>query len=275
MRLLRSAAPRVGRPEVRCTSTSKTVTASSRICTLAAMGSSAADLTSRLLRRERLIVGGSVALLVALSWAFLMRGAGMGAMAPPLGALILMWWLMMVAMMLPSATPAVLLYARIREQRGADGAVVQPWVFVLGYLAVWLIFSIVAATVQLVLARATMGLSDPRVAGAVLISAGLYQLSSLKSACLQQCRSPAEFLSRNWRPGASGAMRLGVLHGTYCVGCCWMLMALLFVGGVMNFAWIAVLALIVGVEKLVPRGEWIGRAAGVALIAWGVVRIAL
>src|SRR5205823_4167802 len=92
-------------------------------------------------------------------------------------------------------------------------------------------------------------------------------------ACLNQCRSPAEFLSRNWRPGAAGAMRLGILHGTYCVGCCWMLMALLFIGGLMNFAWIAALTLIVGTEKLVPRGNLVGRAVGVALIAWGLALI--
>jgi predicted metal-binding membrane protein len=205
-----------------------------------------------------------------------MRGAGMpdsmAAMPPPLPALVAMWWLMMVAMMLPSAAPAILLYARVREQRGASGPVVQPWIFLVGYLAVWLLFSIIAAATQRLIAPETL-LLDRRVAGGVLIVAGLYQLSPLKRACLNQCRSPAEFLSRNWQPGAGGAMRLGVLHGTYCVGCCWMLMTLLFVGGVMNFAWIAGLTLIVGVEKLIPRGDLIGRAAGAALVAWGLVRI--
>jgi predicted metal-binding membrane protein len=244
------------------------------------MGSSAprADLTSRLLRHERLIVGVSIALLIALSWAFLMRGAGlpdaMAGMSPPLPALALMWWLMMVAMMLPSAAPAILLYARVRDQRGAGGPVVQPWIFLAGYLAVWLLFSIIAAATQRLIAP-EMLLLDRRVASAVLIAAGLYQLSPLKRACLNQCRSPAEFLSRNWRVGATGAIRLGVLHGAYCVGCCWTLMALLVVGGVMNFAWIAALTLIVGIEKLVPRGDLVGRGAGVALIAWGAVRFFL
>jgi predicted metal-binding membrane protein len=107
----------------------------------------------------------------------------------------------------------------------------------------------------------------------VIVAAGIYQLSPVKNACLRRCRSPVQFLTRHWRPGAPGALRLGALHGAHCVGCCWMLMALLFVGGVMNFAWIALLTLIVGVEKLVPGGEWIGRAAGVALIAWGGVRL--
>ena len=237
------------------------------------MVSSAADLTSRILRHERLIVAGAIALLIALCWWFLTNGAGMSSMQPPLSALTLMWWLMMVAMMLPSATPAVLLYARVRERRHAAGAVVQPWIFLLGYLAVWLLFSIVAAGAQRLIAGPAMSLDNRVFASAVLIAVGVYQLSPLKSACLSQCRSPAQFLNRNWRPGPIGAVRLGILHGAYCVGCCGFLMALLFVGGVMNFAWIAALTLIVGIEKLVPRGDLIGRAAGVALIGWGAVRL--
>ena len=235
------------------------------------MASSAADLTSRTLRHERLIVAGGIALLVAMSWWFLAIGGGMGAMEPPFGALVLMWWLMMVAMMLPSAAPAILLYARVREQRRAEGAVVQAWIFGLGYVAVWLAFSIAAAGVQRMAEGPAMTL-DRIFGSALLILVGLYQLSPLKSACLRQCRSPVEFLTRHWRAGVSGAVRLGVLHGAYCVGCCWMLMALLFVGGVMNFAWIAALTLIVGIEKLVPRGDVVGRAAGVALVLWGAMR---
>ena len=236
------------------------------------------DLTSRILRHERLVVAGGIALLVALSWWFLASGAGMDhgmampGMQPPLTALIVMWWLMMVAMMLPSAAPAVLLYGRVRAIRG-DASVADSWVFLAGYLGVWLLFSIVAACAQWLFAGPSMALGDQRLASALLILAGLYQLSPLKGACLRECRSPAQFISRHWRPGAWGAVRLGVLHGGYCVGCCWLLMALLFVGGVMNFAWIAALTLIVGVEKLVPGGEWIGRAAGLALIAWGAARL--
>jgi len=241
--------------------------------------SSATDLTGRILRHERAIVGFGIALLVALSWAFLASGAGMGddmgmpAMQPPLSALVAMWWLMMVAMMLPSAAPAVLLYGRVREMRGGDAAIAQSWVFLAGYLGVWLLFSIMAATAQSLLTGAAMALRDPRAASTVLILAGLYQLSPLKSACLRQCRSPAQFLSRHWSPGVAGAIRLGMLHGAYCVGCCWLLMALLFVGGVMNFAWIAALTLIVGIEKLALRGDLFGRAAGIGLIAWGLARL--
>jgi len=239
------------------------------------------DSTSLVLRHERLIVLAAIGLLVAASWWFLLTGAGLDhgmdgmVMAPPpFGALVLMWSLMMVAMMLPSAAPAILLYARVRAIRGGDADVARSWVFLAGYLAVWLLFAIVAALAQSLLAGSSMALDGEIAPAVLLIAAGLYQLSPLKSACLQQCRSPAQFISRHWRPGVTGALRLGMLHGAYCVGCCWLLMALLFVGGVMNFAWIAALTLIIGIEKLVPRGEWLGRAAGVALIGWGIVRLA-
>jgi predicted metal-binding membrane protein len=107
------------------------------------------------------------------------------------------------------------------------------------------------------------------LSGAVLIAAGLYQLSPLKNICLAHCRTPTSFLSRHWRPHAPGAIRLGAMHGAYCVGCCWMLMALLFVGGVLNLTWIAPLAILVLIEKALPMGHWVGRAVGIALIGWG------
>ena len=241
--------------------------------------SSAPDPTSRLLSYDRAIVAGGIASLVALSWLYLFSGAGMDAgmhsmRSPPLSALVVMWWLMMVAMMLPSAAPAILLYGRVREIRGDDAAVAPTWIFLGAYLAAWLLFSIAAASAQYALIGSSMALESPLGTSALLIAAGLYQLSPIKSSCLAQCRAPAQFLSRHWRPGTRGSVRLGVIHGAYCIGCCWMLMALLFVGGVMNFAWIAGLTLIVGIEKLVPRGDLIGRAAGVALISWGIVRLA-
>jgi predicted metal-binding membrane protein len=245
------------------------------------MGSSAADLTSRILRHERALVAFSVVALAALAWWYLLTraaigdSAGMGAMsAPPPGALILMWWLMMVAMMLPSAAPAILLYSRVRDMRNGDSAIAQTWIFVAGYLLVWLLFSVAAALVQGLLASPSMALSNRFAQGAVLLAAGLYQLSPLKFACVRQCRSPAEFLNRHWRPGWNGAVRLGLRHGAYCLGCCWMLMALLFVGGVMNLLWIVGLTLIVAIEKLAPRGPLIGRAAGLAITAWGMLKLA-
>jgi predicted metal-binding membrane protein len=245
------------------------------------MGSSAPppELTSRILRHERALIGVALAGLAALGWWYVATRAaidGAPAMpmaATPLGGLVVMWWLMMVAMMLPSAAPAILLYARVRQQN-APKAVTRTWVFVGGYLGVWFLFSVAAAIAQHLLTGASMALGNRTAAGAVLIAAGLYQLSPLKSACVTQCRSPAAFLSRHWRPGWTGAVRLGLLHGAYCLGCCWMLMALLFVGGVMNLLWVVGLTLIVAIEKLAPRGPLIGRAAGMALIAWGVLKLA-
>jgi predicted metal-binding membrane protein len=193
----------------------------------------------------------------------------MPGMQPPLTALMLMWWLMMLAMMLPSAAPAILLYSRVRQVRGDDPQIAPTWLFFAAYLFVWLLFSVGAASLQHVLAGPSMALEQRSAAAILLIAAGAYQLSPLKAACLRECRSPAQFISRHWQPGIRGALRLGSLHGAYCLGCCWALMALLFVGGVMNFAWIAGLTVIVGIEKLASRGDLIGRAVGAGLIVWG------
>jgi predicted metal-binding membrane protein len=231
-----------------------------------------------LLRRERLIVAVGVGLLALLSWWFVVAGAGMpDSMAqrpPPFGALVLMWWLMMMAMMLPSAAPAILLYARVRQAWNDGPGIAQTWIFLCGYVAVWLLFSLGAALAQRLSTGGSMALDNRYAEAALLAAAGAYQLSPLKSACVGACRSPAQFISRHWRPGWDGAIRLGLLHGIYCLGCCWLLMALLFVGGVMNLLWVVGLALIVAVEKLAPRGVLIGRAAGFALLAWGALKLA-
>lgn len=239
----------------------------------------ARDLTSRLLQRERLVVGAGVALLALLCWWYLLAdsatGGGMAAMrAPPFSALVLMWWLMMVAMMLPSAAPAILLYGRVRQIRSRDAGIADTWVFLAGYVGVWLFFSVAAAAAQLLAANTSMVVDNRFEQSALLLAVGLYQLSPLKNACLRECRSPAAFISRHWRSGPHGAVVLGVRHGLYCLGCCWTLMALLFVGGVMNFVWIVALTLVVAVEKLAPRGPLIGKAAGVAFAAWGVAKLA-
>jgi len=237
------------------------------------------DLLSRILRHERLIVAGGVGLLALLSWLFVLGGAGMdaamlGAMhSPPFGALLIMWWVMMAAMMLPSAAPAILLYGRVREMRNRDSTIAASWFFLIGYLAVWLLFSLAAASVQWLLTGPSMTLPGRWSEGTVLLVAGLYQLSPLKAACVRQCRSPAQFISRHWQGGWRGAVRLGILHGAYCVGCCWMLMALLFVGGVMNLLWIIGLTTLVSLEKLAPRGPLFGQAAGVAMIVWGSAKL--
>ena len=243
------------------------------------MASSAPDLTTRLLRRERLIVAGGLALLVLLCWWFVIGGAGMprgmaAMQTPPFGALVLMWWLMMLAMMLPSAAPAVLLYAQARQIRGRDVEIAASWIFLAGYLATWFVFSLIASFAQTLLTGPSMALDNRVLEAGVLIAAGVYQLTPLKSACLRECRSPAEFISRHWRPGWDGAAQLGLRHGLYCLGCCWTLMALLFVGGVMNLLWVVGLTLIVAAEKLAPRGEIIGRIAGAALVTWGLAKLA-
>jgi len=202
----------------------------------------------------------------------------METMAPGFAIVALMWATMMVAMMSPSAAPTVLLYARAQQLAKPDKRPPTA-AFIAGYLLCWISFAALAAGLQISLDRAaalsdmTMALHGRRASGAVMIAVGIYQLSPFKDACLGRCRSPAQFLSRHYRPGAAGALRLGLLHGAYCVGCCWMLMALLFVGGVMNLAWITGLTLLVAGEKLLPHGRTIARVAGVVLIAWGVFRL--
>ena len=201
----------------------------------------------------------------------------MEGMTPPPGwpLIAAMWAVMMVAMMLPSAAPAILLYATVH--RHSMGAVDTPptAAFMSGYLFCWIGFAMLAAALQLAFASPmSMALDNRAASAALLIAAGLYQLSPLKDACLSRCRSPAEFITRHYRPGAWGAARLGLLHGAYCVGCCWLLMALLFAGGVMNLLWVAALTLLVAAEKLLPGGQWIARIAGVALIAWGAILLA-
>lgn len=208
------------------------------------------------------------------------RGSMVGMASPPVALMLAMWWVMMVAMMVPSAAPMILLYGRVLRKRGGGAVIGATGVFLAGYLLAWLIISVGATLLQLLATRA--GLIDPMtlrsssrlLAGATLIAVGLYQFSSIKDACLAGCRAPASFLARHWRPGIGGAARLGLLHGLYCVGCCWLLMALLFVGGVMNFLWIAALTLLVATEKLVRRGPLAGRIAGVILIVWGAAKVA-
>jgi predicted metal-binding membrane protein len=216
---------------------------------------------------------------------------GMAAMSMPVASIpwgittwtlmITMWWTMMIAMMVPSATPAILLYSRVHShvlasENGHD-KLASTWAFAAGYLLTWLGFAIAATFLQWSLERAGlisaswMSSQSRWLSATVLISAGLYQLSPFKHSCLAHCRSPAAFLSRHWRPGAMGALRLGGIHGVYCVGCCWMLMTLLFVGGVMNILWIAVLTCLVLSEKVLPAGPWVGRSVGLVLIGWGLL----
>ncbi len=188
-----------------------------------------------------------------------------------------MWWVMMVAMMIPSAAPTILLYLRVHRHHQRDAASAPPTLlFLCGYLLAWLLFSIAATLLHWLLERSgllhsmLMWSSSRALTGALLLLAGVWQLTPLKHTCLIQCRSPAAWLAHRWRPGASGALRMGFHHGLFCVGCCWSLMLLLFAGGVMNLMWIAGLAIVVLLEKLLPRGAWLARIIGALLVAVGI-----
>lgn len=208
-----------------------------------------------------------------------MNGISAGAAAPWTWARALatlaMWSVMMAAMMLPAAAPIVLLHRRTALQAHTQGAPAPPTaLLVLGYGVVWTGFAMLATAAQWVLADAALltdmdALSDRRIAGAVLIAAGLYQLTPFKQACLQLCRSPVAFLMRHYYPGAVGALRMGLGHGLYCLGCCWAAMALLFVGGVMSLIWVAGLAVFVLIEKALPYGRAFGFVAATGALAVG------
>jgi predicted metal-binding membrane protein len=192
----------------------------------------------------------------------------------------LMWWVMMVAMMVPSAAPTVLVYAGIvRKRKSAERPYASTSFFLSGYLAAWAAFSLVATSLQwglesIGVVTGMMEIASPLIAGAVLITAGLYQLTPLKNACLRRCQHPVLFLMHHWRPGGTGAFRMGLEHGGYCLGCCWFLMALLFVGGIMNLFWIAGIAVYVGVEKLAAGHGWVTTAAAAILTFAGILMAA-
>ena len=203
---------------------------------------------------------------------------GLHPWTPAHGAMVLaMWVVMMVGMMLPSAMPMTLLYTAVARKAARAGAPVAPVsAFVAGYLLAWTLFSVGATVAQWALERAALlspmlVASSPALGCALLAGAGLYQLTPLKDVCLEHCRSPAHFIAAHWRPGALGALRMGVAHGAYCVGCCWVLMGLLFFGGVMNLLWIAAITLFVLLEKVVPSGAGGGRWAGVGMILAGAL----
>ncbi len=192
-----------------------------------------------------------------------------------------MWAIMMVGMMLPSATPMILLYAGMVRKAERQGTPMAPTVaFVCGYLAIWCMFSVGATLLQWGLHEAAwlspmMRARSSGLGGSLLMIAGLYQLTPWKNVCLDHCRSPAHFLSHHWRPGVRGAFRLGLEHGVYCLGCCWAMMGLLFFGGVMNLLWIVGISLFVFLEKMLPFGMWGGRLAGGGLIVLGVLVLVL
>ncbi|MGI8617463.1 MAG: DUF2182 domain-containing protein [Gemmatimonadaceae bacterium] len=251
------------------------------------------------MRRPQLAALAAVGLVVVAAWIYLLAApmpgsmsagqmtamAGMDMTAASFApwswreALLLfaMWAVMMVAMMLPSAAPMLLLFSRIGGARSGDGPRdTHMLFFAAGYLTVWWAFSGVAALVQwtlhsLAVLSPGMRAASPIVGAAILIAAGIYQWLPLKHSCLAHCRSPLGFLTTSWREGRGGAVRMGIEHGAFCVGCCWLLMALLFVAGVMNLWWVAALSVVVLLEKTVPGGAVLARIAGVALVIAGVI----
>jgi predicted metal-binding membrane protein len=255
---------------------------------------------SSVLHRERWIIGAALAGIAAIAWAYMIHEAqgmnvrgvceclglqmsgttGAGWSASSLLPLFLMWTGMMVAMMLPSATPMILTFAAVsRNRRRQQRPYVPVTIFAAGYVAIWSAFSVLAAFAQWILHR--QALLSPAMAsrsawlgGVLLLAAGVFQFTPFKHTCLTHCRAPFEFIMTRWREGAPGAFRMGLEHGLFCTGCCWALMGLLFVAGVMNIFWIAALSLLVGLEKLLPRGIWLSSATGVILTAWGAWVIA-
>jgi predicted metal-binding membrane protein len=241
---------------------------------------------------ERILLCGGLAALTALAWLYLVRmpmapqdfggfGARILSALPPrladLWLTFMMWAVMMVAMMVPSASPMVMAYARIASARAGRPAL-RVWLFASGYIAVWTLFSAAATAIQFALLHWSLIsnalVTTPLASAAILAVAGIYQLTPLKKVCLGRCQSPIGFFMTHWRDGAAGALRMGLSHGAFCVGCCWMLMALLFVAGVMNLAWVAAISAFVLLEKATPWGRAIANASGIALIA-GAVAIAL
>jgi predicted metal-binding membrane protein len=190
--------------------------------------------------------------------------------------LFTMWAVMMVAMMSPTAVPMVLMHTKVERHRHPEQTPFVPTtIFFMGYILVWAAFSAVLALGQMLLQSTAllspgMASASPWLAGGILIAAGLFQFSKLKEACLSQCRSPVTYFMLEWREGNTGALRMGLKHGVHCVGCCWVLMALLFVAGVMNLLWMALITVFVLIEKVMPRGELFGRVGGVGMVIWGI-----
>lgn len=248
----------------------------------------------RAARRERVVVLVAIAVLIALAWAYTIHVALNShpvkfrplsmAMAMPnmmrwsaadFGYMFVMWAVMMVAMMLPSVTPMIVLFGRVRAKRESAGRPYAPTVaFVTGYLLAWIAVSLLATLVNWGLHTAgalssMMGQVAPTTGGILLVAAGIFQWTPQKRVCLDHCRSPLAFLTQNWRDGIPGATAMGLHHGVYCLGCCWLLMSLLFVLGVMNLPWVALLTIVVLAEKLLPHGEILSRGLGVLLVVLG------
>ena len=250
-------------------------------------------------RHDRLLISTCLLVITGLAWAYLLHlgrqmsssmayDTAMASMGMPMDKpwaaadvffTFLMWTVMMMGMMAGSAAPVLLLFGAARAKRTEHGVSLAVFMFGLGYVTVWVGFSACAALAQWALHQTAMlspamAASNPRVAGAILLAAGVYQLTPFKGACLTECRSPLGFLMTNWRDGNRGALEMGVRHGLFCLGCCWLLMCVLYVVGVMNLVWVAVLSVFVLVEKIGPAGAVVARVAGALMILVGLLFVA-
>jgi predicted metal-binding membrane protein len=248
-----------------------------------------------ILRRDKTIVLVGLALVTVLAWAYMIRmavdmsGAGMEIqhtcmMSWEMDDLIMvftMWSVMMVAMMLPSALPMILLFTTLNRQRSETMSPLIPTgLFVVGYLAAWVAYSALATLAQWglhasALLSHSMSIANPYLGGCILAASGIFQWTPFREACMTHCRSPIGFLLTHWKEGRVGALMMGLTHGTFCVGCCWMLMTISLVLGVMNMLWMAVLTILMFWEKVIsPNSIWLSRAAGAVLTIWGMWVIA-
>jgi predicted metal-binding membrane protein len=239
-----------------------------------------ADLSTRMLQRERYLILGLLLVLSGLAWAFLIwQSCMMSGQAMGMGAalFIAIWVVMMVAMMFPTAAPMILMFTKIYAgKRQQSQAFVPTWVFVSAYLLVWSLCGILAYPLAMgieKLAAQSMWLMEngTRIAGVILLAAGLYQLSPLKNICLSKCRTPLQFILSSWHDGYGGAFRMGLEHGAFCLGCCWLLFVILFPLGIMNIAVMALVTALIFAEKALSIGRQISKLAGVGLIVYGVL----
>jgi len=246
-----------------------------------------------LVQKDRLLILSGLALITVLAWVYMLHmawemvGTGMDMRlaclshwgSGDLAHLFIMWSMMMVAMMIPSATPMIVIFATVNRQRSKmQDPFIPTWLFVLGYLAAWTVYSALATMAQWGLHAAallthTLAITSPLLGALFLVAAGVFQWTPFRDACMTQCRSPFGFIMTEWREGRRGALIMGLKHGIYCVGCCWLLMVLSFVLGVMNMLWMAALTAFMLLEK-VTDNKWISRTAGMILVVWGLWAVA-
>jgi predicted metal-binding membrane protein len=247
-----------------------------------------ASTTPPLVQRGSYLILGLLLVLAGLAWGLLLWQAPMmshQAMGLTMGLsavlFIAIWAVMMIAMMFPAAAPMILMFSAVYAgKRKQEQPYVPTWIFVSAYLLVWIasgVLAYVLATVIEQLAGQSMWLMEngARIGGAVLVVAGLYQLSPLKTVCLSKCRSPVQFLLTSWHDGYGGAFRMGIEHGAFCLGCCWLLFVILFPLGIMNLAVMALVTVLIFAEKALPVGRQIAWLAGVALIVYGALVIVM